>query len=63
MRPNGMNRRQDCVDEVLHVMPSDMKYRQTSDISRTKSKNLNVSRLVLKMSLPLKPIVKSRMKM
>ena len=40
-------------------------YRQTSNISRTKSPNLNVSRLVLQLSLPkpLKPAVKSRMKM
>ena len=39
-------------------------YRQTSDISRTKSKNINVSRLVMQLSLPnpLKPGVKSRMK-
>ena len=41
------------------------KYRQTSYISRIKSQNLNFSRLVLQMSLhnPLKPGVKSRMKM
>ena len=40
-------------------------YRKTSCISRTKSQNLNVSRLVLKLSLPnsLKPGVKSSMKM
>ena len=40
-------------------------YRQTSQISRTKSQNLNLSRLVLRLSLPnpLKPGVKSRMKM
>ena len=39
-------------------------YRQTSDISRTKSHNFNVSRLVLQFSLsnPLKPGIKSRMK-
>ena len=40
-------------------------YRQTSNISSTKSQNLNVSHLVLQLSLPnpLKPGVKSRMKM
>ena len=40
-------------------------YHQTSNISHTKSQNLNVSRLVLQLSLPnpLKPGVKSRMKM
>ena len=40
-------------------------YRQTSNIWRTKSKHLNVSRLVLQFSLPnpLKPGVKSSMKM
>ena len=40
-------------------------YRKVSNISRTKSQNLNDSHLVLKSSLPnpLKPGVKSRMKM
>ena len=40
-------------------------YRWISDISRTKSQNLNVSRFVLQLSLPnlLKPGVKLRMKM
>ena len=40
-------------------------YRKTSCISRTKSQNLKVSYLVLQLSLlnPLKPGVKSRMKM
>ena len=40
-------------------------YRQISNISHTKSLNLNVSGLVLQLSLsdPLKPAVKSRMKM
>ena len=40
-------------------------YRQTFDIKRIKSRNLNVSRLVLKFTLlnPLKPGFKSRMKM
>ena len=41
-----------------------MTYHQTSNISRTKSRNLNVYRLVLQLSFPnpLKPGVKSRMK-
>ena len=40
-------------------------YRQTSSISHTKSKNSNVSHLILQLSLPnpLKPGVESRMKM
>ena len=40
-------------------------YRQVSNIRCTKSQNLNVSRLVVQLSLsnPLKPGVKSRMKM
>ena len=40
-------------------------YRQVSNIRRTKSQNLNDSRTVLRLSLPnpLKPDVKSRMKM
>ena len=40
-------------------------YRQTSNTSRTKSQNVNVSRLVLQLSLRnlLKPGVESRMKM
>ena len=40
-------------------------YRQISSLSRTKSQHLNDSRAVLRLSLPnpLKPDVKSRMKM
>ena len=40
-------------------------YRQFSNKSRTQSQNINVSRLVLQLSLsnPLKPGVKLRMKM
>ena len=40
-------------------------YRKISNISRTKSQNLNKSRLVLQLSLPnpLQPGVESRMKM
>ena len=43
----------------------DRNYRKTSCISRTKSQNLNTSRLVMQLSLPnsLKPGVKSIMKM
>ena len=42
-----------------------LKYRQVSNISRTKSQHLKDSRTVLQLSLsnPLKPDVKSRMKM
>ena len=42
-----------------------LSYRKISNISRTKSPNLNVSRLVLQLSVPnpMKPDVKSRMKM
>ena len=41
------------------------KYRKTSNISRTKSQNLNVSCILLQLSSlnPLKPGVKFRMKM
>ena len=40
-------------------------YRKISNIKRTKSPNLNVSRPVMQLSLPnpMKPGVKSRMKM
>ena len=40
-------------------------YRKTSSISRTKYQNLNVSYLIMQLSLlnPLKPGVESRMKM
>ena len=40
-------------------------YRKISNTRHTKSPNLNVSRLVLQLSLPnpMKPVVKSRMKM
>ena len=49
----------------LEQFPLPMEYRPISNISRTKSQNLNVSRLVLQLSLRnrLKPGVKSRMKM
>ena len=43
----------------------DSTYRKVSNIRRTKSPNLNVPHLVLQLSLPnpMKPVVKSRMKM
>ena len=47
------------------IQVDDVDYRKTSSISRTKSQNLNVSNIVLQLSLPnqLKLGVKSRMKM
>ena len=49
--------------KVLHLLLTE--YHQISNISCTKSKNLNVSHFMLQLSLPnpLKPGVKSRMKM
>ena len=53
----------DKIMSQMHVMNEN--YRQFSNISRTQSPNINVSRLVLQLSLPnpLKPRVKLRMKM
>ena len=54
---------------VLGHQPSatnqETSYRQISNIRRTKSQHLKDSRTVLRLSLPnpLKPVVKSRMKM
>ena len=50
---------------IVVVDASVSTYREVSNIRRTKSQNLNASRLVLKLSLPnpLKPGVKLRMKM
>ena len=57
---------------MFHLLPSGevnpehrTKYRKISNIRRTKSTNLNVSRPVVMLSLPspMKPGVKSRMKM
>ena len=47
------------------MTPAPMTYRQVSNMSRTKFQNWNASLLVLQLSLlnPLKPGVKSRMKM
>ena len=49
----------------FYINSSQNKYHQTCNIRRTKLHNLNVSRLVLKLSVPnqLKPGVKSRIKM
>ena len=55
-----------CVStNVIKDGNENFKYCKVSNISRTKSQNLNDSHLVLKSSLPnpLKPGVKSRMKM
>ena len=55
--------------DLYHHMGSlghiELTYCKTSSISRTKSQNLNASNLVMQLSLlnPLKPGVKSRMKM
>ena len=48
-----------------HIEDFDLKYRKISNIRRTKSQNLTDSPLVLRSSLsnPLKPGIKSRMKM
>ena len=55
------------VDNYLYALfePKKKKYSQTSNISRTKSQKLNVFRLVLQLPFPnpLRPAVKSRMKM
>ena len=50
---------------VWHYADDIFKYRKISNISRTKSPNLIVSRPVVELSLPnpMKPGVKSRMKM
>ena len=51
--------------EIIPEMDVLHNYRQISNIRRTQSPNLNVPRLVSQLSLPnpLKPVVKSRMKM
>ena len=66
--PNGFPSQR--AKKCMHVMTSswctyEWIYRQTSNISFTKSQNWNVSPLNLQLSLPnpLKPGVKSRMKM
>ena len=53
------------VYEKIGILSASHAYRENSNISRTKSQNLNVSRLVLPLSVPnpLKPDVKSRMNM
>ena len=55
-----------CSNNVNGIItPTVPTYRQVSNIKRTQSKNINVSRLVLQLSLPnlLKPGVKLRMTM
>ena len=49
----------------VHAPPNFSHYRKTCSVSRTKSQNLTVSRVVLQLSLPnpLKPGVESSMKM
>ena len=49
----------------MYEKKNNLKYRKISNIRRTKYKNLNKSRLILQSPLPnpLKPSVKSRMKM
>ena len=56
--------RQDVLCDIK-TSPKWNKYRRISNIRRTESPNLDVSRLVLQLSLPnpIKPGVKSRMKM
>ena len=53
------------VNDVPSLKLYHQSYHQTSNISRTKSPNLNVYRLILHVPLPnpLKPGVESRMKM
>ena len=67
---NTHNNRLIIVDQAEKNLQTDARmypytYRKVSNIRRTKSKNLNDSRIVLQLSLPsrLKPGVKSRMKM
>ena len=52
-------------EQMGRVLRVRKKHSQTSNISRTKTQNLNVSHLVLQLSLsiPLKPCVKSGMEM
>ena len=47
------------------MVQTNLMCRQTSNVRRTKSQNLNVSRLILQLYLhnPLKPGIKSGMKM
>ena len=51
--------------EIQACVHGPKSYRKVSNIRRTKSQNLNASRLILQLSLPnpLKPGVKLRMKM
>ena len=56
----------DIINTIMNVPHFDSEFsRHTSSSSRTKSQNVNISRLVLQLSLPnpQKPGVKSRMTM
>ena len=56
----------DMINRIMNMPHFDSEFsRHASSSSRTKSQNVNVSRLVLQLSLPnpQKPGVKSRMKM
>ena len=63
--PGWLHSGQVSVLDRTQCIEAETKYRKISNIRRTKSQNLNVSRLVLQLSLsnPMKPGVKSRMKM
>ena len=65
LMPDAEHTKYNTSVKVLRMISSQTKYRQISNTIRTKSQNLNVSRLVLHLSLPnlLKPCVKLRMKM
>ena len=67
MSPYGISRPQRVTYYICIIIYHcwHMSYHQTSSISHTKSQHLNVSRLVLQLSLPnpLKPSVKPRVKM
>ena len=59
------HRYQAFVHSVHHSIGMKIWHCETANINHTKSQNLNISRLVLQLFLPnpLKPGVKSRMKM
>ena len=55
----------DLLIQIIQDWFTALEYRKVSNIRCTKSQNLNDSRYVLQLSLPnpLKPVIKSRMKM
>ena len=65
MSPNNNSARKSVLLLMAYAKITLPIYRQFSNISRTKSSNLNVSRLVLQLSLPdpLNPDAMSGMKM